>query len=270
MDEENLQASPQFTEPDLMPENIVDEKTAFDRFIEAITAPSEAFAGLGWSPRRKSIIVWGVVIGIIVNAVAVVLVNSSPGFLESIKEKQLKPLEKMDESGKLKKEDYDKAVERIESMDQQSVIVWQIPYVVLMLPVWWIIASAVLYGICRAVGPPNEESINYLTAWSAYMIALIVSHIETLLTAAGMYFTRNVDFSLSAGALLHTDNIFLATALRLVNPFTLWWIAVVGIGIAVIGRASRGKAIGIWAAFWIILNLVIGAVNQLFTGMLAR
>jgi hypothetical protein len=265
MDDQNLQVPPQDADPaSEYYEEPGEQKSAFERFAEVFTSPSTAFAGLRNATNRTSIILWGLVIGVIVNILAVALWSASPELVEQTRDLQMAPLERAYEEGKLTKKQYEEISEQTSEsfknpFSAQSVLGFTIGPLL-----GWAIAAAVVLGIGRGIGSSHEEGISYSTAFSIYVIALMITFIDKVLTSVAMFLTKSIHTSLSAAALLQTDNGILRAALSLISPFTIWWLIVLGTGIAVNAHAPRGRAIALWSAFYVFITLLFAAVAQLF------
>jgi hypothetical protein len=79
-----------------------------------------------------------------------------------------------------------------------------------------------------------------------------------------MFLTGSIHASLSAAALVQTENGILRAALGFLSPFTIWWLIVLGTGIAVNAHAPKGRAIAFWSVFYVFITLAFAAVGQLF------
>jgi hypothetical protein len=265
MDDQNLQVTPQGEDPSSeYYEEQGEQKSAFERFAEVFTSPSTAFDGLTYASNRTSIIIWGLVIGVIVNVLTVALWSASPQLVQQTRELQRAPLEKAYEEGKLTKKQFEEISEQTDESFKKPFSAQSILGVTIGPLLGWAIAAAVVLGIGRAIGSSSEEGISYATAFSIYVIALMITFVEKVLTSVAMFLTGNIHTSLSAAALLHTDNGILRAALGFISPFTIWWLIVLGTGIAVNAHAPRGRAIAFWSAFYVFITLAFAAVAQLF------
>jgi hypothetical protein len=265
MDDQNLQVSPQAEDRSSeYYEEQGEQKSAFERFAEVFTSPSTAFDGLRNATNRSSIIVWGLVIGVIVNVLTVALWSASPELVRQTRDLQMAPIERAYEEGKFTKKQYEEFSEQIDESFKNPFSVQSLLGVTLGPLLGWAIAAAVVLGIGRGIGSSHEEGISYSTAFSIYVIALMITLVEKVLTSVAMFLTGSVHTSLSAAALLQTDNGILRAALGFISPFTIWWLIVLGTGIAINAHAPRGKAIAFWSAFYVFITLAFAAVAQLF------
>src|SRR5512133_3948634 len=92
----------------------LEDRSAFDRFADAFTSPSEAADGLQLSHRRGSIITFAFVIALVISAFSGVMLVSNPAVMDSIRQEQTKQLDKLRESGKLPESSYDTQLERLD------------------------------------------------------------------------------------------------------------------------------------------------------------
>jgi hypothetical protein len=79
--------------------------------------------------------------------------------------------------------------------------------------------------------------------------------------------TGDLKMDVSAAAFAGSENALVNFFLGLINPFTIWYLIVLGIGTAIIARASRGKALGAWVGVWVIGGGLIVAGLQAIGGI---
>jgi hypothetical protein len=280
-----MQQNPLPPEPDPWAEEDLeeyDDKGALDRFAEVFTSPSEAFEGLNRSPNRGSIIGWGLAIGAVVVLLATILVLANPEVTNAMIKKSLDKIEQRHEAGKLSDEEYDQAVKMTEASFRGEGVMAMLPYVTgpIGASIGWAIAGALVLAVASilrndrpqrdetgAVVPDSSRSVTYSTALAAYLIALMIPSLERIVYSLGMYFTGDPMFSLDPNLLVRSEDAMVKFALGLLGPLTLWWFFVLGTGISSISGCSRGKAIAIWVAIFVVLQGGMAFVGSMFGGM---
>jgi len=239
------------------------ELSPFDRFAKVLTAPQEAFSGLLNSSKKGSIIIWGLVFTIIAYTFATIVVTSSDGMKQTIKEKQNAQFEKMKEEGKMTDEDIEKAQSMMSS--DGMMIMFSIIGIAIGSPILWALFSLVYYLIARSLEKERHEGLVYSTAFAAMMITSVISMIQSVVQAIGALVINN-EFSFGLDQIIPTENNILKFLLGTVNPFTIWWIVVAAIGISVLSRVERKKAIIVCFAVYLITGLGLSAISQVVKG----
>jgi hypothetical protein len=267
MDEQQFPPEERLVTVDELPQTTVDDQSPFERFADAFVAPTEAFGGLCHSPKRASVVIFGMIIGIIVNLATLVLLTQSPEIVDQLKQRQLASAVKLRDEGKISNEDFHKIESRFDEAAGKTFS-WQAMLgIIVVSPITWALATVLVFVLGRALGSAYEEGISYLTSLSVYMVAFMIPLLEKLLQSVAQFLTRNINFKFSPSVLVHTDNYIFKAALDLINPFTIWWIFVLATGIALVSGTTRSRVMLFWWGVYAFLAIAYGWLNQLSGGM---
>lgn len=127
------------------------------------------------------------------------------------------------------------------------------------LPISLALTALALWGVGKGFG----SAATYGQAFAVTALAGIPRAVLALLggglfSALGRTVTSQYGLTLSPAALLGPDaSDVLAALLSRFDVGVLWHTALLGVGLAVVGKISRGKAMGAAAAVWVIGGLAV-------------
>jgi hypothetical protein len=249
----------------------IEEKSAFERFIEIFTSPSEAFSGLLWAQNRGSIIVWGLILGVVINVVAGMLMIPSPDKFEERKQEQLQKFEKMHAEKQLDNDQYKLMKERVEGSTRDQVMLWAPITTALFVPIVWLIIAVIGFVVTRILERDRDEGLTFGATLCVLLIASMITNVERIVSGVGAFLTDRPEFSLDPSYFVKTDILPVRFLMGLANPFTIWWMVVFGIGLALLARVPKGKAIAVWVGVWIVGGLLItGGIQVLFGKIISQ
>jgi hypothetical protein len=244
-----------------------EEKSAFDRFAEVFTSPADAFAGLGHA-RKAPIILWGLAVVAVVTVFAVILLSTNDDVREAAKAKQIEQLDKMHDEGKIDDKAYETQLEIMDTMmSGTGFMIFGAASGALGMALFALFIGLIVFILIRVLQRDNDPTIGYAAALCATLIAYMIQNVEGIITALGMMLSSNPQFRISPVMFGAPESAYLKYFLNLLNPFTIWFIFVLGTGVAVLARSERMKAIVAVAAVWIIGGLIITAIGTLFGTM---
>lgn len=126
-----------------------------------------------------------------------------------------------------------------------------------------IIVLLINAGILFVIGKLFKSQALFKELMSLIAFAYIITLIGGLITAFIQIFTQNVNFDLSLAALLPHDGIPGLTPTKwyyslaaLVNPFTIWYYAVIVIALSKLGNLKKSQSI--------IIVVIVVALGQTF------
>lgn len=240
-----------------------DDKSAFERFAEVFTSPSEAFSGLS-AARKAPIILWGLLIALIATSFSVVLVSTNADVRDEALQEQLEKMEQARDEGKIDDEAYEQQVEMTTMMMSGAMfIIMGVVFGTIAAVALALIIGLVVYVIIRVMSRDSSNAVSYGAALAATIIAFMISNVESILTSIGIVLTSDLGFRISPTAFLNTENDYLEFALNLVNPFTLWLLFALGTGVALLAQRERTHGIAAIAGVWIAGGLIITAIGTL-------
>ncbi len=240
----------------------LEPQSPFDRFAEVFYAPDLAFEGLAGVRNRGAVIAWGLVIAVIVAIGSTYLTYANPAVRESIHQKQVDAIEQRYESGKMTKEQHDKALEMMNGSHAGTFALVGAIGAGVMIVIVSLLAALIAFLVAKVL-ESDHGTVSYSTALAAYLISSMIAYVGMLIKGVGVYLTGSVDFPIDLSSVISTHSTLLKMMLTIVGPFTIWALVVMGIGLAVITGASRGRAVGVWVGTWVVLMAIIGGIIDL-------
>lgn len=232
------------------------------RLFNVIAAPGEVFSSVAAAPFR--FVNWwcpALLVGLLVSVCALILF-SQPVFIQQIREVQDREMQKMVDQGKMKPADMERAQAMMAGIGLVLIKVGAVVGGVagsLVGPAWW---ALIAWLVARFV---FRSDIGYLRVTEVTGLASVVNGLSAVV---GMFLQLGLG-SLFSGPHLGTlvkgfDPTNRAhLALAVLNPFSLWHLALVALGTAqLIGSKFRPVFVvlfGVWIGYKgiaIILGLV--------------
>jgi hypothetical protein len=239
--------------------------SAFDRFAQVFVSPTAAFQGLLSAERVRGVILWGLAILAIGWMFFTLVSTLNPEANETLRKKQLIPIERMHDAGKLDDKAYQASIEKVDQQNSTAGKVTNGVIVgVVLLPLCYLVIAVLVLVVARVLQPVSDPRLSYSKAFAVATIASIIPDTDRVVVAFVTYLTGRpaygVDLTLVIDPGVDAFKMFL---LGQINPFQWWWFAVMGIGISVISGAGRMKSIVTWATVWIVGGGVFMYLYQL-------
>ncbi|MBL1214461.1 MAG: hypothetical protein HND52_13980 [Ignavibacteriae bacterium] len=229
-----------------------------DKLVGVITEPSDTFSSMSKFPAKTADWIIPLLLTILVASLVQVIMMSNEAIKYSLIEKQMAAVEKqLDEavaSGDLSQEQADERLEQTRQFFENSGmgLMFSIISVVIFTLILFFIIAGVFYLIAK-FGLKGDG--NYGSAMSAYglpyyviVIQLIVMIIAALAMNKVMAGTSVADFL----SIEKTD--ILGFTLAKLDPFTIWFYALISIGLAKMFKAAYTTkyfitVFGLWLGF---------------------
>ena len=223
------------------------------RLFNIWAAPGDVFDEIKSAKPATANWLVPVLLSCVVGMISVLVIFSQPGVLQQMKEKQEEQLDKLVASGKLNAEAKTKAQEGIESFGMTVIKISGAIGAVVASFAWVLVAAAVLKLLGSSMLKAAFSFSKALeVAGLAAMVSLLGGIIQTLLVVAtGSMFV-------SAGPALLISNFNPANKTHLlmgtINVMTLWYLAVLGLGLAKISGTTAAKPVLCLVALWLVLR----------------
>lgn len=253
------------------PEEEEFEMSHTDKLVGVFTEPGETFSKMAKAGPKTTDWLIPVIILIVVAALSNFVLMSNPNIKYAAIQKQMEQVqESLDDavaSGQMTQEQADTQLERTrEFMENQAgagMMIQVIATIVIIFVVFFVV-SGVFFALAK-FGLKGEG--NYSSAMASYGLPFYISTIGLIVMVIAALLMEKLLTGTSVAAFMGMDprNDFVAMLLSFVDPFSIWFYAVVSIGFAKMFKAeSTGKyfagIFGLWIGFSIILFFVAQAV----------
>lgn len=225
------------------------------RFMNVFAAPGDAFDDIKTRPISHAN--WAIPLALVCLAsiVHVIVMFSQPAIVQQVLDQQEATFQKQVDAGKMTEEQKDKTIERVQQFMKPSVLT-------IMGSCGAVLASTViLFGISFGLWLLGRW---VFTPPFAYLKALEVAGLASLITALGTLvsmlltvITGKMGASLSPALLVSDFDPTNKThaCLGALNAFSIWYFAVLSIGLSRISNRSFIKAASWVFLIWAILKL---------------
>ena len=246
-----------------------DEQSATDRILAVITSPKRAFAGL-LRTRLGSIIGVSLTVSIIVGILSTVLIFSSDSIIEEMRVQQMERVEKSLADPSLsadQKKQIEEAQEQFGTLSKQMLLMTGVGGVIIMTPIIALLVGLLIFIIAKILEKGRETKIKYSHSLAVASLGSVVYIVGGLVFAVIAWITGSTKATTGLAGIVNSDSQMAQTILGLINIPTIWWIVVIGIGIAAITRTSVAKPTLIFASVVLFLAALWGAIAQAMGGM---
>ncbi|MBK7158180.1 MAG: YIP1 family protein [Ignavibacteria bacterium] len=251
MDEEkNLQQS-----PELQTSGQFEQLSNADAMSGIFTAPGETFETIANTPKKNYWILpvlVAVVIGLISTFLFMQDAELTSKTMEKQKEKMREKFQESVQQGKMTQEDSDKA---LESMNPSGMMFKVFgfggaivgPFIILLLlSVFYLIALKIMKGQFDFTNILNVVGLAMLIGSIGSLIAVVISVLKGNMVTIGPSLLFSEE---SVGQKIYT-------LLTKIDLFSIWFYAVIAIGLSKVGRVSIAKSSAIVFGLWIVYILV--------------
>jgi hypothetical protein len=243
-------------------ETLPNPSSLFTRISNVFASPGEVFSELAVQPVQTSSWMIPLLLMIIMMMGTTLFMFSNETLRNQAMEKQHQAIQKMVDEGKLTQEQADQQEQLIAgsklvtifaaggALGMAVVIFFVIPFVL------WICAKLFLHF-----------GGGYLKIVEMYGLSSIIGFLGGIVTALMMNIFGTMYASPGAWlAIMQSYNPqnFVHTIISAINVFSLWQVAIVGIGLAKVSKKETGSGMGLAFALYVILVLVIAGIGQMF------
>jgi len=235
-----------------------------DKVAGVFTEPGATFENVHLTEKKTSDWLVPTIILIVIVVISTFIKYANPEIMADLQDRQAKQIQEKVKSGQMTQEQADRAIESIRGGFGKTMMyvgtAVGVPITVfvmlfLMCLIWWLVGKYALKG--KPV---------YMKVVSVAGLASLISSLEAIIGAiiavlqGKMMAGPNLALFVSDFSMANTMHRLLSS----INPFTLWYLAVLGIGLAKISSANTGKSLiwvyGLWALWTVLYVFVIGSI----------
>ena len=241
--------------PDQIPANAPVEITSFStRAVNALTAPGDLYAEVASAPVQNSSWLVPYLMMAALGGLMMVSFTNNSILYEQMKQPQRAEMEKKVAAGEMSRAQADQAMGFIENKNLflgfgiaggvlfTTLIVFGAPLV------YWVASKGVL-----------KFSGGYKKVLEVYGLSMVIGILGTLVTLIMMNLMESM-YAQPSGAFFLRDSYeqgnFLHNVAASMNVFSIWQVAVTGIGLSAISGKSRGMGMGLAFGLWIVYVVI--------------
>ncbi|MDB6123970.1 MAG: hypothetical protein JWQ71_2963 [Pedosphaera sp.] len=223
------------------------------RLTNIFVAPAEVFDEVKATPPKHSNWIVPLILSISIGIIYTLVVFSQPGVIQKIKDAEDKKIQQRVEQGKMKKQDADNAQAMIEKIMTPTVFkLIGIGGAVFGSSALLFLIAAIIWLLGRFL---FKGEVTYLQALQVNGLSSMISVLGAIVAMLLVVIYGNV--SMTPGPALLIRNFDPANKMHLLlsglNVFSLWYVAVLSLGLARLSGAPFWKAaawiFGIWGFF---------------------
>lgn len=250
-------------EPNLSDDESVEQYSVTDAVIGVITSPGETFETIAVN-KRKNYWLLPVIVSIIIGIVVTFIFFKDDQLISGLMDKQRSQLEKQMEEkvkeGKMSPEQSRQTIEQAEKfMDPKSLFFQIIGYGgATIVPILMLFVLSLVYLLFLKMFKAEIDFGNILNVVGLPMVITVIGAIVGLVLSVLLG-----KISALSPALLYSDGK-LGDFLLKFDLFTIWYYAVISIGISKLAKIPSGKAYGMVFGVWLLWILITGALGLIF------
>jgi len=239
-----------------------------DKLVGVITEPANTFSEMSKFPAKTVDWIVPLLIFILFVSLSTIIMQTNPIIKRTMIDKQMEAIEKnMDEAvktGRMTQEQVDSQMESIRERIVGGGMIMLIPQVVGIFIVTFIIFFAVsgYFFALSKFGLKGEGT--YKDGMVAYGLPLYIAAIQVIINLILAMLMDKMVTDTSIATLMDSDKTQLAGfLLSKVDPLSIWFYAVVGIGFAKMFKSDNiGKYVGMVIASWLIFSLIFFYIGK--------
>jgi hypothetical protein len=260
MENENIN---QEQNPEIQDPEVQDQETMSftDKLIGIFIEPVKVFKNIAGNPIKTSDWILPIIIIIVLSIAAQMITLNNPLVQENMKQEMLKRFQKSIDEGKMTQE---QAEQIMDNMDKYKG--FQYIGIFVFVPIMMFVITflaALFYWILARAGLKGDP--NYMSVVTIYSLTSVISIIEILITTI-LAITLGKLNTVPSLALIMPDMADgpLKILMGKINPFTFWWLILMGIGLAKLSKNQVKNGIiwvfGLWLVYVVVVVVVIPAV----------
>ncbi len=231
------------------------------RLLNVLATPGDVFEEVKASKASAQNWLIPALISSIMGVIAALVLFSQPSILQQIREQQEQALEKSVSSGKMSREQMEKAQEAMEKFSGPGVTKLIVAVFSVMASfakiIWW---GFVLWALGRwlfKVQFPYEQAVEIAG------LATIITVLRTIVTLL---------LAVSLGSMFATPSLGLFVdqfdptsrthlALAAVNLFDLWFVGTMAVALSKLATVSLAKAASAVFGFWVLMDIIFISIG---------
>jgi hypothetical protein len=254
----NLVQNPEIPEPETQPQ---EEMSFTDKLIGIFAEPVKVFTNIAKNPVKTSDWILPIIIIIVLAIASQLITMNNPLVQENMKQEMIKKFQKSVDEGKMTQEQAEQFLDNMEKYKgfQYIGIFVFVPIVMFIIT----FLAALIYWIMAKVGLKGDP--NYMSVVTIYSLTSLISVIEVLITTILSITMGKMNAVPSLALIL--PNLAegpLKILISKINPFTFWWLILMGLGMAKLCNKDIKNGIiwvfGLWVIYLVFVVVVIPAV----------
>ena len=247
------------SQPQPMPENPPPSATTLTaRLTNVFVSPSDVFDEVKAGPPTNANWIAPLVITMIVQIIFVMVIFSQPAVLQTIKDakdKKAEEIQQMVAKGKMTQQQADSAREWADRLTTPTLLrVFGILGTVIGNSLDLFLTAGVLWLVGRSA---FHAHFDYMKGVEVAGLALMITVLGAIIHMLLIVIYGNMSMTASPALLLNhfdqTNKVHLILAA--LNVFTLWYVAILSVGLARLSGTSFFKAAALLYSLWAILTL---------------
>lgn len=221
-------------------------KSVFERIIGVFVSPEPTMQDIAARPS------W--LLPLLV--VAIIAAVGSVFLKDAIVQQQIEGMQKRNMS----EEQIQQALPMMEKMMTYTVPI----FAVIMIPIWYLLIAGIGLFVGNVIlgGEAKFSTLFSVTCWSG-----IITVLSSLVNIPVMASRQTMESATSVGAFFAAaeNKTFFHHLLGQIDLFTLWWVIVLGFGIAAVYKFSTKKAMTTVFVVWAVFALGAAAFKTMFS-----
>ena len=231
------------------------------RATNVFTSPSELFGEVASAPPQTSSWLLPYIASLLLAIVFTFALYNNAALRQQIYDMQTQGMQKAVEQGKMTQEQLDQIKDRMESSGPMMFMLIGAGSTVVILTVIFFGVTLILWLMTK-FGLKFEGT--YTKMLEVYGLSSLIGFFGAIVALLLMNLLNSMHATPSGSLLIMSSydrNNFMHNLLTSLNVFTLWQVAVVGVGIAKLSNKSSGTGVGIVFGLWLVWVIVASALG---------
>lgn len=248
----------------------IEEMSFTDKLASILIEPSKVFENVKtFGPKVVDWLI-PVLILIVLTILSTYFITSNPEIKAELDAKQRQAIEegldKEVKAGKITPQQKEEQLEQIEKFSTGPVIqLFQYISVAVFMFVFAFILAAVYYLVWVLI-LKGKGSYNH--ALSVYGLSLFINMIEVILVAILALMLNKMIYGFNVAAFIDIEKgTTLSYILSKINPFTFWWLYVIGVGLGKVYLIEKNKSLITIFAIWLVYVVIAKFIPFLSFGV---
>lgn len=239
-----------------------------DKFTGIFYEPTAVFQNIFSFPLRNSDWLVPLFLSILISVFAYAIYMTNPVIKRNVIEKKMEQiaegLNKAVKEGKLTEQQADEQLEKTrEYFDKPLALVIEVVSIIIGFLILFFIMTFFYFALAKLFFGYNNS---YQSALVAYGMSYYIFAAYSLINFIFSLVREDIYVSLSLASVLNVDkNSYYGLVLNLIDPFAIWQLIVIGIGLSVLSKSEKKKSLFYFPiAVWILYKISIFFLAQNF------
>lgn len=249
--------------PSVVPAEAPAPSSFMERAVDIFSSPGKVYGEVAALPVQTSSWVIPYILTLLIAVISNIAIFSNPTLQSQALEPQKQAIQERVQQGRMTQEQANQAEEMITSGGTMMLVIGIVGAVVVMTI--FVFAGALVFWLAAKL--IFKSSVKYKKMLEVYGLPMLIGVLGGIVTLLMMHLFSTI-YANPGGGLIVMDHFNRKDVVHMIltqlNVFSIWQMAVLGVGISKVSGKSTGSGVGLALGFWGLWVVAMSLVGNIF------